>query len=78
MSESRRLIESIGLGEYLVTEVGAQKTGRIQVDAAPQNLGELILHPEERQPGDMVRLELDQHVDIAVGTEVVAEHRPEQ
>lgn len=46
---------------------------------AADELRKLDLHSGERnEPRNVVRVELDQHVDVAVGREVVSEDGPEQ
>jgi hypothetical protein len=43
--------------------------------AALQQCGELALHADEVQARNVIRLELHQHIDVAVRVEVIAEHR---
>src|SRR5437667_12123548 len=51
----------------------------VKVDPASQDARKLFLLTRQREVGvAVVRLELDQHVDVAVGPKVVAEHRTEQ
>ena len=56
-------------------EVGTQVLGCPQVDCAPrEKFRKRYLHPgDAQQPGNAVRFELDQQVDIAVGPEVIAQ-----
>jgi hypothetical protein len=51
----------------------------MQVDGAPEHVAQLTLQVDELEQADVrLGLELDQHVDIALGTEVRAEHRAEE
>src|SRR6266536_1368102 len=77
-SGSRRLIQRVRFGEDVITEERADKSGRIQIDPTPQDRGELILHGEEGEAGNVVWLELDEHVNGAVRAEVIPQHRAEQ
>src|SRR6266849_229276 len=71
-------IQLLRLGEHLVAEVLARRVGGVQVDAAPQDRGQLILHPEEGEPGRLTRFELDEDVHVALGREIVAQERAEE
>jgi hypothetical protein len=51
---------------------------RVEIDLPPEHLGEILLHSEEAQAGDMPRLELHQNVHVAVRREVAPYHRPEE
>jgi hypothetical protein len=43
-----------------------------------ENLGQLVLQPDEGESDPDAGLELDQYVDVALPPEVVAQHGPEQ
>ena len=49
-----------------------------EIDVAPEDRAEILLHRFDVETRFMSLLELHQHVHVAVGAEVVAEHRPEQ
>jgi len=46
--------------------------------AAVQQSGQLALHTDEAQARNVTRLELHQHIDVAVGVEVIADRRSKQ
>jgi len=50
----------------------------MQVDFAPEHRRELVLYIDECKPRNMTGLELDEHVDVAGRSEIVAQHRAEQ
>jgi hypothetical protein len=43
----------------------------VQIDPTPEHSAQFVLQGEEGQPRDVPRLELDQDVDVAVGSKVV-------
>lgn len=54
-------------------------TSREEVNLAPENLAEIVFHVDEIEQavGDL-RCKGDQDVNVAVGSEVVSEHRSKQ
>ena len=44
----------------------------------PRDVRQLVLHGEEREAHPRARLELDEHVHVAFGREVVSQHGAEQ
>jgi hypothetical protein len=75
---SCRLIFDLRLAQNFVAQIFAQKSPSVEVHFSPKKLGEFALHGKEIKPDRSVRLELDQHVDVAVRAEVIAKDRPEQ
>ena len=71
LAASRRDVLDLRFGQRLVTEVGAQKPGRVQIDFPAQDLRELAFHLKKRQSRHMMGVELNQNVYIAVRMEVV-------
>ena len=73
-------IDRLGGGEDAIADVRAQAFERDQVRPAPtQQLAELALdRAEADEARDVLRVELDQHVDVARSSEIVAQHRSEQ
>ena len=61
-------------------EVGAQVFSGTKIDPPASEQGaQLLLEIEEREePGGLARLELHEHVHVAVETQVIAKHRAEQ
>src|SRR5712691_3651489 len=56
-----------------------QRFGDVEVDPASQKISELFFELRQREVRiTPVRLELDQHVDVAVGPEIVTKHGAEQ
>src|ERR1700693_1202407 len=75
---SRLDIHLLGLSQDLVAEVLAQRVHGVQVDPPAQDLRQLILHAREREARRTTRLKLDQHVNVAIRREVVAQDRTEE
>ncbi len=50
----------------------------MEIDPTSEDLGQVVLHPEELQPGRLAGLELHQDVDIALGPEILSKHRTEE
>src|SRR4051812_3934185 len=65
-------------GKDLVSEVAAERRRGVQIDGPPKQLAQFLLHPEEAEAGGPTRLELDEHVNVAAGAEVVPQRRPEE
>src|SRR6185437_3084703 len=63
---------------HAVPELGAEKVRRVQIDPSPENPRELVLHGEERQPRNVARLEIDEHVDVTLTSKVGASDRSEE
>src|SRR2546425_1558326 len=59
-----------GLGQDVVAEVSTQKLGCVQVDLESEDLGEFLLHGEGGESWHVCILELNEHVHVAVGTEI--------
>src|SRR5437660_7485875 len=77
-SWSAGVILRFRLGEDPIAEVAAQRTWRVQVHRSPQNLRELFREGDEGEAGHSSGLELDEDVDVAVGSEVGAEDGSEE
>ena len=73
-------ILDLGRGEDAVAQAAVQRALGDQVRLAPaQRLGKLSLNFVQREEaGDLAGFELDEHVHVAVRTEVRTKHRPEQ
>src|SRR5450759_838641 len=66
-------------GEDFVPKVTAQIARRAQVHFSAQHPAKLALHLHDaEQTGNMLKLELDQHIDVAVGSKAVREDGPEE
>ncbi len=77
-SSSGGLIERERLAQDAVSEVGAQKTRRVEVDLAAEETGQLVLNRNEAEARRPAGLELDKDVHVAVRAGVAAQHRAEQ
>lgn len=49
-----------------------------EVDFVAEEVGEVVLDVEDLPPWSVSRFELDQHVDVAVRAEIVAQHGTEE
>ena len=59
------------LGEYFLAKVATQILWSAEVDFTTEHLGQLQLHAcESDKAGDTVRLEFDEHVNVAVRSEI--------
>ncbi len=63
---------------HLLSEVTAEIIGDVQVYLPAEKLSEVALHREEGKPGRFPVLELDEHVDVAFGAEVIPEDAAEK
>jgi hypothetical protein len=74
------VIESRRCGSHLVPEATAEILVRSELDlSASEELGKLELQRgEPDEPWRTARLELDEEVDVAVGTLLPSAHRPEE
>jgi hypothetical protein len=61
-----------------VAEVRTEEAGRLEIDATAYDFSEFVLQAEEAEARRATRLEFDQHVDVTVRPEVVAQHRAEE
>src|SRR5437867_13093487 len=75
---SRRDIHVLRFGQDFIPKILAPLLRRPEVDPAAEDLCELLLDVEESEAEPCARLELDEHVDIAVGPEVIAQDGTEQ
>src|SRR5213078_4312708 len=71
-------INSFRLGKDFGLQPRAEESRRIQIHTPPQKFGKFILHAKKVQPRCLSRSKLDQHIDIAVGAKIVAQHRSEK
>ena len=71
-------IQILRLSQYVVSKILAEALRRIQVHLPTEQRRKLLLHAEERQAGNMPRLEFGEHIHVALRTEVLAQHRPKQ
>lgn len=69
-SSSGGLIEGHCLGDDTILEERTEKGSGIQIDPTPYQIGELFLNRDEAQAHALPWHELNEHVDIAIGTEV--------
>src|SRR5436190_4934822 len=67
-----------GLAKDFVAKVRAQRTWGVQVDAATDELRQFVLDADERESRRSSGLEFDQHVDVAIGCEVLAQYGTKQ
>src|SRR5450759_3839307 len=69
----------LGFGHHFFTEVAAKETLGAQIDAAADDLAQLVLHADHVEEGDLgLGCELHQHVHVALRPEVVAQYGPEE
>jgi hypothetical protein len=61
---------NLGVGDYLVANVSAQKAGSLQINFAAEELRQFVFHREEIQARNVIRIELDKDIDVARGPEV--------
>jgi hypothetical protein len=78
MLGSRRVIEHGCLSGYVGPEVWAEPFPGVQIDRATDKRGQLLLNGEECQARYVAWLEVDQHVYVALRSEVVTQHRAEE
>src|SRR5450830_752894 len=72
-------IGDLGGVDDALTEEMAEAGRRVQIDLAPEELTEFALQIDELKEADArVGGELDEHVDVALGAEVVAQHGSEE
>jgi len=68
-----------GLAKDFVSEIGTEATSGSQIDPPAEQLRKLDLQLGHAQVSDRAsRLKLDENVDVALGTEVVADNRAKQ
>src|SRR5438874_2452050 len=72
------LILRLRFRQHSFAHMWAYELRRVQVNPATEDFRKLLLHREERKPRRAARLELDQHVHVAVVTKVIAQHRAEE
>ena len=70
MGGSQCDIVDLGLAHRLVANVSAQKLGRVQVHFPAKDSRQFFFHGEEIQAGNVMGIELDEHIDVARGAEV--------
>src|SRR5262245_30248198 len=71
-------IDRLGLGQHSIAEVGTQEARSVEVHLPAEDLAELFLNGEKGEPRHVPWLELDQDVDVALGPEVLPQHRTEE
>jgi len=72
-------IEHLGLIQDALTEIAAQVPGKPEIRFPPDHLGKFALHIHQFEETDSgTRFKLQQHVDIAVRTKIVPQHRAEK
>jgi hypothetical protein len=76
-ASSCRDILVLSLGQDLFSEVAGEERRCVQVHLSPKDPGELPLHLEEGEAGDLPGLEFDEHVHVARRPEVVSQDGPE-
>lgn len=63
----------------MIANPAVQELRRHHVYAsALQQSGKLPFNADEVEAGDLARLELNEDIDVAVRSKIVAKHRPEQ
>jgi hypothetical protein len=71
-------IDRLGGGEHASADVPTERRRGLEVDVASDQVGEVLLEAAEGEVAHAgAGLELDQHVDIALGVEVVSQDRAE-
>lgn len=75
---SCRGILYLRFSEHSIAEMAIQRIRSIEVYFASEYFGKFCLQVYEGKARYVTRLELYKHVDVAFGTEVIAQHRPEQ
>src|SRR5215469_9287082 len=75
---SWRDILNLGLGKYSIAEVTAQEPRCVEIDGSAQDSRQLVLHREKFEAGSVSRLELHDHIHVAVRQKVFAQNRPEE
>ena len=74
LSGSRSILD-LGILDDLFSEELAEVFRSAHVNGSAQHLGQLAFHAgQSQQAGLTARLELHEHIDIAVRTEIVSEH----
>jgi hypothetical protein len=58
--------------QHFVAEIGAEFTGRAQVYLAPSNSSESCRSMQDMPGRAYDRFELHEHIDVAVGSKVIA------
>jgi len=71
-------IVDFGVAYDGIADVLAERGRGVQVDTTAKQRRQLVLDGDERIARDVVRFELDEHVNVAVGAEIIAQHRSEQ
>ena len=66
------------VSEHLVAKVATDELRGVQINFAPQQLGDLILHGEKRQSRRPTQLKFDENIHITVRREIVPQHGAEQ
>jgi len=75
----RSLVLHDGTAKYAFLQAAKQALGADQIDfASAEQLRKLLLDRDDLPPRGAAGLELDQHVDIAVRTEVIAQYGSKQ
>src|SRR5664279_1689032 len=79
ISSSCRVMQAESFGENPVAEIGTQGVRGLEVHPAAEHGLELLFHPDELEKVRCaLGLELDEHVNVALGAKVVAQHRAEE
>jgi hypothetical protein len=79
IDEVTRRIQWLGAGQDLIANAGIEKLWRHHIDApAVQQSRELALDADEVEARNMAGLKLHQHVDVAVGAEIVPKNGAKQ
>jgi len=68
----------LSLALNLFAEVSAERSGRVQVYGATDQLRELILKSGESEARNMALFEFDENIDIAVGSKIGTQYRPKE
>lgn len=78
MISSARGIEVVSGGHDTAAKIATEKSRRAHIDLATKQRRQLLFHGEICQPRRYSLLELDQDINIAVGTKIIAQDRTEQ
>jgi hypothetical protein len=71
-------IAHLSLALNLVTEMTAQRAGRVKVHAATDHLREFLLESGEREARNMAGFEFHEDIDIAVGSKIGPQYRSKE
>ena len=71
-------IVHLSLALNLLTEMAAERAGRVQIYSATDHLREFILESGESETRNMTGFEFNENIDVAVRSKIGPQHRPEE